>query len=85
MRTLALSDAKAGLARVPREVRPTGEAPVAPVAGEPAVTIQPFAANFRKLTPVEVKRYQLIEAGLRAGDWGGAPVDAVTPLQRRRR
>ncbi|OGQ17113.1 MAG: hypothetical protein A2138_23590 [Deltaproteobacteria bacterium RBG_16_71_12] len=85
MRTLALSDAKARLSQVIREVRATGETTVVTVDGEPAVTIQPFAGNFRKLTPVEVKRYQLIEAGLRAMDWSGAPFDAVTLVQEGRR
>lgn len=84
MTFLQLSDAKARLSEVIRNVRRTGESVVIAVDGEPAVTLAPYAGTPRRLTAAEVaadKALQDVALRLACSD----PFDAVELVREGRR
>jgi prevent-host-death family protein len=85
MQSIALSEAKAKLSQIIRDVRSSGEPMLVTVDGEPAAVIEPAPGELRKLTAQEVARYRLIEAGLLATDWGNEPFDAMELVRAGRR
>ena len=80
-----LSDAKARLSEVVREVRSRSEAAVITVDGQPAVRVIPVEAGPRRLTAAEIAAVRALIAGLARIERPSAPFDAVDLVAEGRR
>lgn len=84
MTYLPLSEAKARLSEVVRNVRRTGASVVIAVDGEPAVTVSPYTGAPRRLTDAEVAMDKALQdAALRLAV--DEPFDAVALVRDGRR
>jgi prevent-host-death family protein len=84
-RHLPLSDAKARLSEVIREVRRTGRRVVITVDGEPAVELIPAVTPARKLSPREIAVERALLGALDLMERNPEPFDAVELVREGRR
>ena len=82
---LSLSEAKARLSELVRDVRTSREETVITVDGRPAVRIVPLAAEARRLTPAEVAIDRALTASLERAERVPGTFDAVTLVGEGRR
>lgn len=82
---IALSEAKARLSELVRNVRRTGEPVVVTVDGEPAATLGPVEQAPRELTAAELATERALLDAIARLAWTPEPFDAVELVQDGRR
>lgn len=83
--TLPLSEAKANLSKVVRDVRSTGASVLITVDGEPAARVEPVARAARPLSEVEISTYRALSRGIVRDLLDAEPFDAVDLIREGRR
>ena len=82
---ISLSDAKARLSEVVREVRARGEETIITVNGQPAVRIVPLPDRPRRLTDSEVATFRVLVRSLLEAERVSGDFDAVELVAEGRR
>ena len=83
--SLSLSDAKATLSKVVRDVRSSGASVLITVDGEPAARVEPVTRAARALSEVEISTYRALSRGIVRDLADAEPFDAVELVREGRR